>query len=603
MKNNKTGTAKIGIAIAILIIVAVPMMGGVGKTALACNHLQYIDKYNQYYSTIKSAIVKYNLQYTEMNPYALVAAVIEQESSWKPNANGDGGNSLGIMQINLKKHPECELNNNDVYDASKNIDCGVKFLSSIASSNSYDKNKLYKCKQKTYTGVQAILRYYNGWFSECGKGDENYAEDTPQGTAYPKYKAWADCLNADGSLKTLANGVAKAAPAAAQAAEASTQSEVKTLISPDAPQTLNIPEFSCSEGSNCQPNGCTNVQVSTGTCKYFTDVKKGYVNSGACCKPNDGSAATQPTPIAIAATSTITCITSEGKSGTCRGTCQSGENPSTGSCPSQINCCVLETAAAGSGKKEGFRDKLWGSEDKPATISDVAKGSRVLNRGNDKEYIVQGVDKANGIIYAKSGSSDDIITMSANDVNLLPSKEEEERTAAKWQQGISYAAGALSMASAYAKQSMNAEIAAAAANCHSICKYDYDLGQQACSAGPTCNRGGCAIKSTDCQYQCNPGSCGGWESREIVLMVFNSEGEFVLEDTVITDAKGEFKYTFTAPSYDDTFSVKVSVPGFKKDVIDVLDDKSTTDKSKNKGTGTDAYYKPGAAETTKIPGR
>ena len=148
----------------------------------------------------------------------------------------------------------------------------------------------------------------------------------------------------------------------------------------------------------------------------------------------------------------------------------------------------------------------------------------------------------------------------------------------------------LMVSQAYLKAEQDRAIAAALQQCHSICKSDYNLGNDACSAGPACNKGGCVIKSKDCNYQCNPGSCGGWESREIVLMVFNSEGELVTEDTVQADAKGNFNYTFIAPNYDDTFSVKVSVPGFEKDVIG----------KNSKGTGSSGS---GTQYATKIPGR
>ena len=60
----------------------------------------------------------------------LVLAVIEQESQYKPEAIGDSGNSLGLMQIQPRWHSERmqQLGCDDLLDPYQNVTVGVDIL-------------------------------------------------------------------------------------------------------------------------------------------------------------------------------------------------------------------------------------------------------------------------------------------------------------------------------------------------------------------------------------------------------------------------------------------------------------------------------------------
>ena len=40
----------------------------------------------------------------------------------------------------------------------------------------YEAPKSYNCGGKNYAGWQRALRYYNGWNTDCSKGDKDYVE-------------------------------------------------------------------------------------------------------------------------------------------------------------------------------------------------------------------------------------------------------------------------------------------------------------------------------------------------------------------------------------------------------------------------------------------
>jgi len=79
---------------------------------------------------------------------------------------GDEGASLGIMQINENVHGE-KLN------FEENVNFGINLLINNHASSS----KEYVCNGKTYSGWTRALRGYNGWNTDCSKGNIRYVED------------------------------------------------------------------------------------------------------------------------------------------------------------------------------------------------------------------------------------------------------------------------------------------------------------------------------------------------------------------------------------------------------------------------------------------
>ncbi|RME52450.1 hypothetical protein D6783_05045 [Candidatus Woesearchaeota archaeon] len=130
-------------------------------------------------------------------PASLVLAIITVESKGDKNAIGYNKDSTdrGLMMINDKSLPECQqackiTTPEELFDVQKNICCGVAILKQKRNifSNGISKSKAQQyCprgnpnhdKWLTYTGWQATLRGYNGWYCERnGKtvGDPDYVE-------------------------------------------------------------------------------------------------------------------------------------------------------------------------------------------------------------------------------------------------------------------------------------------------------------------------------------------------------------------------------------------------------------------------------------------
>jgi len=169
----------------------------------------YTQKYNQYKEIIEAAITRHGLRaYSSINPNALVAAIITQESNWDEKANGDGGKSFGLMQIYISAHPECDIEKIKAYDNNAIIDCGVGYLAKIIKENNIESPKLYACQNIYYSEIRAILRYYNGWSDDCS-GTKDYVEQvyegsgvTTKGTNYKGYLSWLDCFEHGGTTQT-----------------------------------------------------------------------------------------------------------------------------------------------------------------------------------------------------------------------------------------------------------------------------------------------------------------------------------------------------------------------------------------------------------------
>ena len=82
--------------------------------------------------------------------------------------NTDDEDSLGILQVNTKVH--------DV--DSENFEKGIVYAVQKILIPSYDKNeKYYGCKNANYRGGERAIRNYNGWNTDCTKGDNNYVEN------------------------------------------------------------------------------------------------------------------------------------------------------------------------------------------------------------------------------------------------------------------------------------------------------------------------------------------------------------------------------------------------------------------------------------------
>ena len=90
----------------------------------------------------------------------IVKAIIKEESNGNPNAVGDGGESIGLMQIQPKHHKKRmeELGIVSLFDPQENIIVGCNILAEL-----YDK----------YGNYEDALSVYNSGNTEDGKA---YAE-------------------------------------------------------------------------------------------------------------------------------------------------------------------------------------------------------------------------------------------------------------------------------------------------------------------------------------------------------------------------------------------------------------------------------------------
>ena len=87
---------------------------------------------------------------------AIVKAIIKEESGGNPNAVGDGGESIGLMQIQPRWHKTKmeELGIVSLYDPQENVILGCAILSDL-----YDK----------YGNYEDALSVYNSGNTEDGK--------------------------------------------------------------------------------------------------------------------------------------------------------------------------------------------------------------------------------------------------------------------------------------------------------------------------------------------------------------------------------------------------------------------------------------------------
>lgn len=90
----------------------------------------------------------------------IVKAIIEEESRWYASAEGDNGQSIGLMQIQPRWHKErlTRLGVTNLYDPKQNVTVGCDILSDL-----YDK----------YGNYEDALSVYNSGNTEDGR---EYAE-------------------------------------------------------------------------------------------------------------------------------------------------------------------------------------------------------------------------------------------------------------------------------------------------------------------------------------------------------------------------------------------------------------------------------------------
>ncbi len=91
---------------------------------------------------------------------SVVKALIEEESGWCSSAEGDGGNSIGLMQIQERWHRERmqRLGVTDLYDPKQNVKVGCDILAELLGK---------------YGNYKDALSVYNSGNTKDGK---QYAE-------------------------------------------------------------------------------------------------------------------------------------------------------------------------------------------------------------------------------------------------------------------------------------------------------------------------------------------------------------------------------------------------------------------------------------------
>ena len=83
------------------------------------------------------------------------------------------------MQINVKVHKDVNTK-----DFEENVKYGINLL--IEKYNPAPKS--YGCAGKNYAGWERALRYYNGWNTDCSKGEGDYVEHVLGVTDKGKYQ-------------------------------------------------------------------------------------------------------------------------------------------------------------------------------------------------------------------------------------------------------------------------------------------------------------------------------------------------------------------------------------------------------------------------------
>lgn len=94
----------------------------------------------------------------------IIKALIEEESGWVASAEGDNGQSVGLMQIQERWHKDRmkRLGVNDLYDSEQNITVGCDILSELLNKygNYEDALSVYN-SGNVYDGKQYAERILN----------------------------------------------------------------------------------------------------------------------------------------------------------------------------------------------------------------------------------------------------------------------------------------------------------------------------------------------------------------------------------------------------------------------------------------------------------
>jgi soluble lytic murein transglycosylase-like protein len=144
-----------------------------------------------------------NLIYEKSKKYdvdpALVAAVIEQESRFRPRAKSPVG-ARGLMQLMPRTGRWMGARN--LYDPEQNVDAGVKYIKYLDKRFNGDLKKIIAA----YNGGEGNVKRYNGIppFRETRqyvkKVMKNYDKRTKQIERYEKEQIGGSLLEADGTL-------------------------------------------------------------------------------------------------------------------------------------------------------------------------------------------------------------------------------------------------------------------------------------------------------------------------------------------------------------------------------------------------------------------
>ncbi len=109
------------------------------------------------------------------------------------------GKGYGVFQLNQVAHPSWYdtssngCNGELPYDLDCNIFLGVNYILNLKTDYANDPAKLYTCLSISYSGWDAIYRYYNGWNTDCSVGDKNYV-DNVKGQDVSRFRTLIDSI-------------------------------------------------------------------------------------------------------------------------------------------------------------------------------------------------------------------------------------------------------------------------------------------------------------------------------------------------------------------------------------------------------------------------
>ena len=110
---------------------------------------------------------------------AVVLAVIERESRFNPEAVGDSGKAIGLMQVQPRWHMErmARLDCYDLLDPQQNVTVGIDFLAELVEAYEGDVSMALVAFNAGQKGA------YDGWFS-VGKYESDYSRGVLERAQY-----------------------------------------------------------------------------------------------------------------------------------------------------------------------------------------------------------------------------------------------------------------------------------------------------------------------------------------------------------------------------------------------------------------------------------